>query len=240
MKFDETSKRLDVDLPGPLQCDVVMTLHSREAYKLFAGRQQVGDKANNKDFSVNNLKKFAKKMNAIWFAAQNNDPFADWCLYRIEQKMEEIESLMTAEQMKLEELLKCASPLQINSALSVKPVNITLSFANPFTYQTADLIAQYDKLACMALAADHIRFNDRGAKNAYIYTPAKRIRKLFMMASDWKPSRVTRDTYDPATADTRKAEAAMGILPKAFLDKSLRAKISPYIRTSTCVSNGPK
>lgn len=242
MEFnDDTSNRTDVGLPGPLRCEVVLTLHTRKALTLFQGRQQKGDEAGSKDYTINNLKKFAIKMNAIWFAAQNNDPFADWCLYRIEQKMEEARNLMSAEKAKFDGILASSDSVKFMPTYANEPVVIQLSFATPFPYQAANLIAQYDELACVALTACHTGFIAREIKDASINIPAKRIRKLFMMASEWKPSRVTRDTYDPATADTRKAEAAMGTLPKGFLDKSLRAKIAPHIRRPSDIiyqSNG--
>lgn len=230
MEFNDTHNQADTGLPGPLRSKAVLTLHTRKALTLFQGHQQKGDKDGSKYYTINNLKKFALKMNVIWFAAQNNDPFADWHLYLIEQKLEEAKALMSAEIIKLEGILDCFGLLETQLAYSNDPVEIQLSFANPFSYRAALLIGQYDKLACMDLTAYHTGLIDKEDRNAAINVMAKRIRKLLLMASKWKPSGVTRDTYDPATADTRKAEAAMGALPKAFLDKSLRARISPDIR----------
>jgi integrating conjugative element protein (TIGR03761 family) len=176
------------------------------------------------------LKKFAFKINATWFAAQGDDPFADWFLCLIEQQMEEADFLMAAEIAELQGLLDRPGLLKPQSIHSTEPVEIQLNFANPFPYRAALLIAQYDKLALMALAACHTGQDGKEAKDIYIHAPAKRIRKLFMMADRWKPSWVTRVSYDPANADTRKAEAAMGKLPKAVLNKTLRASIAPDIR----------
>jgi integrating conjugative element protein (TIGR03761 family) len=157
---------------------------------LFAGRQQEGDEAGSKEYSINNLKKFAIKMNPIWFAARDNDPFADWLLYLIEQKLEEVSNLMSAEIAKLEGLLDCFGLLKSMSAYSTEPVEVALSFANPFSYRAAFLIGQYDKLACMAFAAFNVGLAGREIRAAAINAPARRIRRLFMMATVWKPSGV--------------------------------------------------
>lgn len=230
MTIDDIGTQVEVGVLGPLRSEAAMILHTREAHTLFAGRPQEGGKADRKEYSINSLKKFAIKMNAIWFAARDNDPFADWHLHLIEQKMEEASNLMSVEIAKLEELLDSFGLLKSMSAYSNEPVEVSLSFANPFSYRAAFLIGQYDKLALMALAACHTGQNGKEAKDVYIHTPAKRIRKLFMMADRWKRSGVTRASYDPATNATRKAEAAMGKLPKACLDKTLRASIAPDIR----------
>ena len=227
MNNDETTKNNDTCVLGPLRSEAAMALHTREALTLFAGRPQQGDKVRRKDYSTNNLKKFAVKMNAIWYAAQGDDPFADWLLCIIEHLMEEASIHMAAEIAGLQDRLGLLKP---QSTQSTEPVEIRLNFANPFPYRAASLIAQYDKLALMALAVCHTGQDGKEAKDVYIHAPAKRIRKLFMMADRWKLSGVTRASYDPVTADTRKAEAAMGKLPKAVLDATLRASIAPDIR----------
>ena len=144
--------------------------------------------------------------------------------------MEEASNLMSVEIAKLEELLDSFGLLKSMSAYSNEPVEVSLSFANPFSYWAAFLIGQYDKLAYMALAACNAGLTDKVIRATAINAPARRIRRLFMMATVWKPSGITRESYNPAAEDTRKAEAAMGVLPKEFLDKSLRASIAPDIR----------
>ena len=143
----------DAGVLGPLRSETAMSLHTREAHTLFAGRPQEGGKASRKNYSTNNLKKFAVKINAIWFAAQGDDPFADWFLCLIEQQMKEAGFLMAAEIAGLQGLLDRPGLLKPQSTHSTEPVEIQLNFANPFSYRAALLIAQYDKLALMALAA---------------------------------------------------------------------------------------
>lgn len=232
MDFDDTQQQADDHSPGPFCSEAMITLHTRVAYSLFAGWPQDGDKIRNKGYSVDNLKRFGTTMNAICAAARNNDPFADWWLYRIERKMEKAEKLISAEKAKLDGKIECFDKAKIESGHSVTPINIQLRFANPFAYQAAYLLVDFDNLAGIALDARNVGAVDKEYSRLAIHAQTKRIRKLFLMASGWKPSRVTRDTYDPASPDTRKAEAAMGSLPQDFLDGKLRAKIAPDIRTA--------
>lgn len=220
------------DQPGPFRCEAVLTIHSKEALKLFAGRQMPEGDEESKDFAVNNLKKFGKRMNAIWFAAQYNDPYADWYLYRIEQKMESLKQSMADDTAKLNDLLEDVnvSSAKVFASQSLRPVEISLSFANPYSYRAAFLIGTYDILTRASLAAYHVSLIDKLRRDMAINTPAKYIRKLFMMAAHWKFTGVTRSTYDAASDVVRQAEEIMGALPQGFLDGATRAKIAPDIR----------
>jgi hypothetical protein len=105
-----------------------------------------------------------------------------------------------------------------------------LSFANPYSYRAAFLIGTYDILTRALLTACHVSLIDKPGRDMAINAPAKQIRKLFMMASDWKFTGITRSTYDAASEVVRQAEEAMGVLPQGFLDGTTRARIAPDIR----------
>lgn len=218
--------------PGVFRCKAVLTLHSKEALKLFAGRPAPEGDEVSKDFSVNNLKKFGKRMNPIWFAAQYNDPYADWFLYQIEQKMERLEQAMADETAKLNALLERVNvaSAKVLASQSLRPLEIPLDFANPYSYRGAFLIGTYDVLIRALMAACHVSLMDRQGRDSALNVPAKQIRKLFMMAGDWKFTGITRDTYDPASDKVREAEGSMGALPQGFLDGTTRANVAPDIR----------
>lgn len=102
MDLEDTQQQAANRIPGPFCSEAMITLHTKVAYTLFAGRQKDSGSSRNKGYSVDNLKRFGTTMNVICAAARNNDPFADWWLYRIERKMEEAEKLLSAEKAKLD------------------------------------------------------------------------------------------------------------------------------------------
>ena len=50
--------------------------------------------------------------------------------------------------------------MEVGVAASRRPYRVHLQFANPYAYQGARLLAQYDHLVCTALTAGHIGLVD--------------------------------------------------------------------------------
>ncbi len=225
----------DGELPGPLRNEVVLTVHTREAQKLIAGRK----KRLNDPFDLNKkvlenimgVYSFGKRMNAIWIAAQYDDPYADWFLLQVEEALAEGKKTFVDKRQELTLLLESVDAIKITTSHSIKPVEVNISFANPYGYMGAYLVAEYDALACTLLTAAHIGLIDREPKHNLTQASSKLIRRVFYLSTRWHFTGVTRlavATDEPAALD---AKAKMGDVPPDILDRTIRAKHAPAIRS---------
>ncbi len=225
----------DNEIPGPLRNEVVMTIHTREAQKLIVGRRKrLNDPFDLDKKVVENIigvYSFGKRMNAIWIASQYDDPYADWFLLQIEDALAEGKQVFVDKRQELTELFDAVNAIKITQASSIKPIEATISFANPYGYMGAYLVAEYDALVCALLTAVHIGLIDRDPKNSLTQAASKLIRRVFYLSTRWQFTGVSRRavvTEEPAAVD---AKAKMGDVPPEILNRSLRAKHAPEIRS---------
>jgi len=225
----------DNEIPGPLRNEVVLTIHTREAQKLIVGRRKrLNDPFDLDKKVVENIigvYSFGKRMNAIWIASQYDDPYADWFLLQVEDALAEGKQVFVDKRQELAELFNAVDAIKITRASSIKPIEATISFANPYGYMGAYLVAEYDALACALLTAAHIGLIDREPKHSLTQAASKLIRRVFYLSTRWHFTGVSRRavaTEEPAAVD---AKAKMGDVPPDILDRSLRAKHAPEIRS---------
>jgi integrating conjugative element protein (TIGR03761 family) len=223
------------ELPGPLRNEVVLTTHTREAQKLIVGRKKrLNDPFDLDKKIVENimgLYSFGKRMNAIWVAAQYDDPYADWFLLQVELALAAGKKAFTNKREELNQLLESVDVIKITTSHSIKPVEANISFANPYGYMGAYLVAEYDALACTLLTAWHIGLIDREPKHALIKGHSKLIRRVFYLSTQWHFTGVTRSAMTAGDPASLEAKAKMGELPQEFLDRSTRAQHAPEIRS---------
>lgn len=223
------------DLPGPLRNEVVLTIHTREAQKLIVGRKKrLNDPFDLDKKIVENIMgvySFGKRMNAIWIAAQYDDPYADWFLLQVEQALAASKKAFFDKRQELSQLLESVDSIKITTSHSIKPVEANINFANPYGYMGAYLVAEYDALACTLLTAWHIGLVDREPKHAMIKAHSKLIRRVFYLSTKWHFTGVTRSAIKAGDAAAIEAKAKMGELPQEFLERSTRAQYAPEIRS---------
>lgn len=223
------------ELPGPLRNEVVLTIHTREAQRLITGRKKrLNDPFDLDKKIVENIMgvySFGKRMNAIWIAAQYDDPYADWFLLQMEETLAAAKKAFFEKRQELEQLLESVDAIKITTSHSIKPVEVPISFANPYGYMGAYLVAEYDALACTMLTAWHIGLMDREPKHAMIKANSKMIRRVFYLATRWHFTGVTRSAMKASEPASTDAKAKMGELPQAVLDRTTRAQHAPEIRS---------
>lgn len=223
------------EIPGPLRNEVVLTIHTREAQRLIVGRKKrLNDPFDLDKKIVENIMgvySFGKRMNAIWIAAQYDDPYADWFLLQVEEALATGKKSLFDKRQELTQLLEAVDAIKITTAHSIKPVEATISFANPYGYMGAYLVAEYDALACAMLTAWHIGLMDREPKHAMIKANSRLIRRVFYLSTRWHFTGVTRSAMTAGEPASIEAKAKMGELPQAVLDRSTRAQHAPEIRS---------
>ncbi|MBI2800234.1 MAG: TIGR03761 family integrating conjugative element protein [Gammaproteobacteria bacterium] len=121
----------------------VMTLHTRDAYRLFVGRSV--DEATQASPIVGG-RKFAAVLRSLWHLSANDNPYADWILIRIYQNLIEIRARMAeviaTREAEFERLRRRGLNLSVLGSRS--PLSVALGFRSPYGYATAEAIVEFD------------------------------------------------------------------------------------------------
>jgi integrating conjugative element protein (TIGR03761 family) len=238
LRKQETSKPHEA--PGPLRSAAVLTLQTKEAQKLIIGRpldaidstQQLPTKPQ----YVIGLQDFGRRMNRLWMAAQQDDPYADWYLWQIETALFAAKADVSAKTKELALLLESVQAIKIKTSQSTDPIDIEVNFSNPYGYMATYLVAEFDALACLALTAWHIGLLDRSPCSHLLNITGGTIRNAFGLTRHWHFTGVTRTAMRNDDTLAKQAKSRMGKLPQEILDREHRAKMAPEIKRSSLSS----
>jgi integrating conjugative element protein (TIGR03761 family) len=122
----------------------LMTLHTRDALQLFIGRAADPD---GKFGAIVGGRRFAAILHAMLALSANDNPYADWLLIRLYDRLEAIRSMLDAEADQHEATLTALR--QRGMSLSVlaapSPITVRLGFRSPYGYATAETILVFDR-----------------------------------------------------------------------------------------------
>ena len=155
-----------------------MALHTREAYRLFVGRAL--DVAQQREPIVGG-RRVAAALRAIWYLSGNDNPYADWVLVDIGERISEIGGSLQRETQRGEERLRALKQRGLNFSVlqSRVPQRVELGFRSPYGYAVADLIVRYDY--CNRVIKTLVRKDllpDRDGRSL-IYSYTRRLRGMF-------------------------------------------------------------
>ena len=143
---------------GALRGQAWLTVQTRQAQRLIQGRNGSEEKP-----AIVGLVGFADRLRLIWHAARNDDPYADWWLIKIHEAIEQARAFIRQSQSEIDEKLTQSSAIEVETAESLRPYRIPLQFANPYAYQGAHLIGEYDTLVRTLLSGCHVGLLDRAS-----------------------------------------------------------------------------
>ena len=120
-----------------------MAIHTREAYRLFVGRAP--DVAQQREPIIGG-RRVAAALRAIWHLSGNDNPYADWVLVDIGERISEIGISLQRETRRGEDRLSALKRRGLNFSVlqSRVPQRLELGFRSPYGYAVADLVVRYD------------------------------------------------------------------------------------------------
>ena len=208
--------------PGVLHGEIWLSLQTSHAQRLFHGRA-----ASTSQPAIVGLVGFANRLRVIWQGARDDDPYADWWLIKIHEGIEAAGEEVRSRQQQLIESLKQMKSFQVDVATSKRPYRAPLNFANPYAYQGAKLLSEFDHLVCYALTLRHIGLLGDQASEDIINAGARKLRSLFMIPQRYRLLKINREGVRTSTGRTQEARKAMGDLPADVLSGVRRAPLSP-------------
>jgi integrating conjugative element protein (TIGR03761 family) len=207
---------------GALRGQAWLTVQTRQAQRLIRGRNGTTDKP-----AIIGLVGFADRLKLIWQAARNDDPYADWWLIKIHEAIEQARELVKRSQSKIDEQLAKSPAVEVRVAASLRPYRIPLQFANPYAYQGAHLIGEYDTLVRTLLSGCHVGLLDRASSEQAVQLGGRRIRGVFVLPQGYRFLGIDRASVRRKDEKAQRAQALMGELPPEVLSGEQQAPQVP-------------
>ena len=207
---------------GALRGQAWLTVQTRQAQRLIRGRNGSEEKP-----AIVGLVGFADRLRLIWQAARNDDPYADWWLIRIHEAIEQAREIVSQSQSEIDKKLAQSPSIEVRVAASLRPYRIPLQFANPYAYQGAHLIGEYDTLVRTLLSGCHVGLLDRASTEQAVQLGGRRIRGVFVLPQGYRFLGIDRASVRRQDEKAQRAQALMGDLPKAVLSGEQQAPEVP-------------
>jgi len=202
-----------------------MTLHTKDAYRMFTGRLE--DVAGGVP-SISGGRRFAAILKSIWHLSANDNPYADWILVRMYDGLVAIRShlsrAITAREEAIERLKRKGLTLSVMASRS--PKTVELGFRSPYGYATAEAIVDFDYYVRMIKSLIRKdRMSDEVGRLA-IREVAREMRALFLEPIRWERQllreelrQLSRSDFLPGADETarqrvRGAAALFGEVPR--------------------------
>jgi len=208
---------------GSLRSSITLTLHTHHAARLWQGRL-----AREGVHAIMGMAGYISVTNLLKQASSQDDPFADWFMLQLEEKLllAKAEMLALSEQVgRLERDLP--SQVDIGDNLNIHPVTLPLFIGSQLGFLAVYLLTDYDTLVRRVLLAHHTALIGRSDMEIWIDRGAHLLRSLFGLAQRYRLAGVSRDDIAANNARARDAVDKFGLPPQDILEGLRRSQFAP-------------
>ncbi|WP_025809779.1 PFL_4669 family integrating conjugative element protein [Pseudomonas chlororaphis] len=208
---------------GSLRSAMALTLHTHHASRIWHGRAPSEGRA-----SIVGLNGYISIMNKMKRGSEQDDPYSDWWMLRIEEKLEQTRTTLKIlrEQVDLA-LTDVPAAMSIGENLNVQPVKLPLFVNAQLGFMAVYLLADYDEIARKLILAHHTALIDRSTLERWLNEGAHALRSLFALAQQYRYSGTQRDDFAAKNAAARAALEKYGELPQDVLEGTRRSRFAP-------------
>jgi integrating conjugative element protein (TIGR03761 family) len=214
----------DTARPGVLRGEASIVLHTRHGQQLYLGRQASTAADGRPVRSIPGVLRFASQVRQAAIGARAGDPYADWMLVRLDQELDTVEAAYADFQATVDRQLRNCTGINIQVALSVQPLTVSLSFGSPYAFKAAEIVAGFDALACGILTAIHTARTTRGEGELLLKNAKRHARRFLATPSRYAFSGATREDLVHNTQRGAAAVARFGALPEEILHRHVRPR----------------
>ncbi|RQR79204.1 TIGR03761 family integrating conjugative element protein [Burkholderia sp. Bp9012] len=227
----------DVELNlGSLRSAMALTLHTHHASRIWHGRAPAEGRP-----GIIGLNGFISVMNKMKRGSEQDDPYSDWWMIRIEDKLAETKTQLQALRQQVDQALTAVPPaMSLGENLNVQPVKLPLFINAQLGFMAVYLLAEFDDLARRLILAHHTAMIDRSTLERWLNDGAHALRSLFALAQQYKFSGAQRDDFAANNAMARTALERFGPLPQDVLEGTRRSRFAPPIVRRTGLSREAK
>lgn len=210
---------------GSLRSTMSLTLHTHHASRIWHGRPAADGKA-----PIIGLSGFVSIMTRLRRGSEQDDPYSDWWMLRIEEKLGATRERIQVIREQVDHALADVPPaLSLGDNLNVQPVKLPLFVSSQHGFLAVYLLADYDELARRLILAHHTALIDRTTLERWLNDGAHELRSLFSLAQQYRFSGATRDDFAAKNAVARAALEKFGELPQDVLEGTRRSRFAPPV-----------
>lgn len=210
--------------PGALRGQATIVLHTRHAQRLYLGRQAGVDDSGKPVPAIPGVLRFASQVRQVAVGARAGDPYADWMLVRIESEYDVVMQAYEGLQEQVDDLLKSRPGINIEVALSVRPLEVPMQFGSPYAFLAADIVATFDGVARGILTAVHTSRVTRAAGSRQLEDAKRHARRFLLAPSRYVFSGATREDLLAGNQRATSAMARLGKLPDEIFHRHVRPR----------------
>ncbi len=228
-----TSGNAGADKPGALRGSMTLSLHTRYAAQLWRGRKPEAGRP-----SIRSVPHFGTILKTMTRAAGADDPYADWFLLQLQEKLEQGRQKMQLLEQQVEAFIQDRVPAEVSMGHSVseRATEVEVHFESPLAYWMAYLVADYDRVVRRVQQGLHFGLLPRAQAEILMQQGAKIVRSLLSAVDGWKFTSVSRDDMAANNPRALKAIDVMGQCPEDVLRGELRSVFAPPIRRKSALS----
>ncbi|MEB3080618.1 TIGR03761 family integrating conjugative element protein [Pseudomonas aeruginosa] len=217
-------KPLQLNL-GTLRSSMALTLHTHHASRIWHGRAAAEGRS-----GIIGLNGFIAVMNKMKRGSEQDDPYSDWWMLRVEEKLAQTKDLLQELREQVDQALADVPPaLSLGENLNVQPVKLPLFVNAQLGFMAVYLLADYDDLARKLILAHHTALIDRSTLERWLNEGAHALRSLFSLSQRYRYSGCSRDDFAANNAAARAAIEKFGELPQDVLEGTRRSRYAPPI-----------
>lgn len=210
---------------GSLRSAMSLTLHTHHASRIWHGRARDEGRP-----GIIGLNGFIGITNKIKRGAEQDDPYSDWWMLRIEEKLEQTRAALQTLHDQVEQALSGVPiAISLGENLNVQPVKLPLFVNAQLGFSAVYLLAEYDDIARKLILAHHTALIDRSTLERWLHEGAHALRSLFALAQQYRYSGCARDDFAANNAAARAAIEKWGELPQDVLEGTRRSRFAPPI-----------
>ena len=210
---------------GSLRSSITLTLHTHHAARIWQGRM-----AREGVHAIMGMAGYISVTNLIKQTSAHDDPYADWAMLQLEDKLLQAKVGMLQLTQQLDRV-KQDLPTQIDMGdnLNIHPVTLPLYIGSQLGFLAVYLLTDYDTLVRRTLLAHHTALIGRVDMEAWIDNGAHLLRSLFGLAQRFRHAGVTRDDMAANNARAYEAIDKFGLPPQDILEGLRRSQFAPPI-----------
>ena len=212
------------DEPGALKGTTTITLHTRQARRLFKGRRK-GEfyKNGGEKPPIPGVYGFGNLAKQLQTGSMHGDPYADWYFVRIDTEFEEVETYYDELEQRLDALLEGTDGFDVALHMSKNPTTEEVSFFSPYSFKACHIVLQADRILTKLLGANHYALVKRSETEKLQDNVFARVRRLFAIPAKYRFTGTARADFLPQpNARGQRAIEAHGAVPDAILEKTVQ------------------
>ncbi len=158
-----TNEPLQLNL-GSLRSAMSLTLHTHHASRIWHGRAAAEGRP-----GIVGLNGYIAQMNKMRRGSEQDDPYSDWWMLRIEVKLDQTKTTLQSLREQVDQALASVPPaLSLGENLNVQPVKLPLFVNAQLGFAAVYLLADYDDIARKLILAHHTALIDRSTLERWL------------------------------------------------------------------------